>query len=137
MNLRLSIFGILLLLLVPVSSRAADARQWTGEPVIIDALNVDVTDPYASGFDWSGLARALIGMSRGDTLTGDRLEQARKALEPLAQVQTSVAVSDQGATVTIDLQPFKRIKNIDIDGSYPLFYSDVLKVMTVAKAYEV
>ena len=35
--------------------------------------------------------------------------------------------------VQFALQPYKRIKSITVDGCYPLFESDVLKVMTLGK----
>jgi len=112
---------------------AAEHSPWNGAPVVVQDLTISVNDPYANGFDWPGLARALIGLKRGDELTAARLEQARKTLESLAQVETSVDLSGGGASITFALQPCKRIKCIDISGSYPLFQSDVLKVMTVTK----
>jgi outer membrane protein insertion porin family len=136
LNLRRYIFGILTGLTVlawAAVAPAAESSPWKGAPVVIQDLTVTVNDPYANGFDWPGLARALIGLERGDKLTAERLEQARKSLDSLALVETSVNLSGEGASVSFTLQPYKRIKNIDVSGSYPLFHSDVLKVMTVTK----
>ncbi len=110
---------------------SGQARPWSGEPVVVDKVAVKVDDPYANGFDWAGLARVLIGLKQGDTLTADRLERSARKLDALARVRTDVAWTGEGATVTFSLQPHKRIKSIAIDGSYPLFESDVLKVMTL------
>jgi outer membrane protein insertion porin family len=109
------------------------AGRWNGAPVTVDAVVVKVNDPYANGFDWQGLARVLIGLEHGDRLTADRLDKAVKALDPLGRAGTDVALSPQGAVVTFALQPYKRIESIAIDGCYPLFESDVLKVMTLGK----
>jgi outer membrane protein insertion porin family len=125
--------GLLLCIVVLSWPSSGHARPWNGEPVVVDKVVVNVDDPYANGFDWEGLARVLIGLTRGDTLTADRLVKAVKALDVLARVRTDVALTGERATVTFSLKPYKRIKSIDIDGSYPLFESDVLKVMTLGK----
>lgn len=112
---------------------AEQGAPWDGAPVVVHNLTITVNDPYANGFDWQGLARVLIGLKPGDELNADRLEQARKALDSIARVETSVTTMGEGALVTFVLHPYKRIKSIDVDGSYPLFKADVLKAMTVAK----
>lgn len=123
--------GLLLGLVVLGWASSTHARQWSGEPVVVDKVVVKVDDPYANGFDWAGLARVLIGLKQGDALTADRLERSVKKLDALARVRTDVASTGERATVTFSLKPHKRIKSIAIDGSYPLFESDVLKVMTL------
>jgi outer membrane protein insertion porin family len=125
--------GLLLGLMLFSLAPAAGARPWSGEPVIVDEVIIKVDDPHANGFDWAGLARVLIGLERGDELTAGRLDSAVKALDALARVKTNVAPAGERVTVTFFLQPHKRIKSIAIDGSYPLFESDLLKVMTLGK----
>ena len=119
-KMRWCLFGLLLFMVVLGWAPDSRARQWNGEPVTVNAVNVEVDDPFANGFDWSGLARALIGLHPGDTLTGAGLDKAVKALDPLARVRTHVVVSPQGAVVTFSLQPYKRIKSIAIDGGKSL-----------------
>jgi outer membrane protein insertion porin family len=125
--------GLLFGLVVVCWTSAGHAGQWNGAPVTVDAVVVKVDDPYANGFDWQGLARVLIGLEHGDQLTAGRLDKAVKALDSLGRVRTDVALSPEGAVVRFALQPYKRIKSISVDGCYPLFESDVLKVMTLGK----
>ena len=133
MNIRRYFSGLMLSLLVLSWASHGQARPWNGEPVVVDEVIVNVEDPYANGFDWAGLARVLIGLEHGDELTVDRLDKAVKALGALARVRSDVALTGKQAAITFFLQPYKRIKSIDIDGCYPLFESDVLKVMTLGK----
>jgi outer membrane protein insertion porin family len=133
LNMQRFIFILLAVLLIPAWPRSLQARPWNGEAVRVDAVIIEVTDPYAHGFDWPGLARALIGLARGDQLTAARLKQSVDALESLANVRTDVVYTGQGAVVTFKIRPYQRIESIDIDGSYPLFDSDVLKVMTLTQ----
>ena len=133
MSIRACVGIILISLVVAAWPDGVLARQWKGEPVVIEDLSIRINDPYANGFDWPGLARALIGLKRGDQLTAALLDQAVKALEPLAHVQSTVELSGRGAAVSFAVQPYKRIKSIAVEGSYPLFDSDVLKLMTVTK----
>jgi outer membrane protein insertion porin family len=132
-NFRRCISGLMMSLLVLSWPSSGHARPWGGGPVVVDKVIINVDDPYANGFDWEGLGRVLIGLNHGDHLTADRLDKAVKALDTLARVRTDVALTGELAAVTFFLQPYKRIKSIDIDGSYPLFESDVLKVMTLGK----
>ncbi len=129
----ITVLAVTVVLAVTAFAAAGDRGPWNGAPVTVHELAIMVTDPYANGFDWQGLARVLIGLKQGDELTADRLAQAHKALDSLAKVESSVSTDRQGALVVFVLQPYKRIKGIDVDGSYPLFKTDVLKVMTVTK----
>ena len=95
-------------------------------------IHIQLDQIHPDGFDWAGLARALIDMREGDTLTAKKLDQALAALSPFGQVQSAVVPSDQGVRVIFTLEPFKRIESITIDGSYPLFEKDVRSVMTIA-----
>jgi outer membrane protein insertion porin family len=136
LNSRPYIAGLMLAGLVLVGASGARAEQsstWKGQPVMIGHVAITVIDPYANGIDWPGLARALIGLARGDELTAAGLEMAQKALDAVAQVETRVDLVGGKAVLTFCLHPYKRIESIDVTGSYPLFESDVLKVMTVGK----
>jgi outer membrane protein insertion porin family len=75
----------------------------------------------------------LIGLAHGDLLTAARLKQSMDALQSLARVESDVARADHGAVVTFKIAPYHRIESIAVDGSYPLFDSDVLKVMTLSR----
>ena len=132
-NIRVCVWIILVSLAGMICPNGVCVWQWKGELVVIEDLSIKIIDPYANGFDWPGLARALIGLKAGDQITAARLEQVVKALDSLAHVQSAVELSDRGAVVNFALQPYKRIRSISVDGSYPLFESDVLKLMTVAQ----
>ncbi len=111
---------------------AIDASQWNGPSVPVGEILVRVDDTKSNGFDWQGAATVLIQLKPGDLLTPQRLDESRKALSSFAAVTVNVDPQPGGAAVTFEIQPYKRIKSIDISGAYPLFEKDVRTVMTVA-----
>lgn len=110
----------------------ADGFQWQGPALPVKHIVIRVSAAPSDGIDWEGAALALIRMKPGDLLTPQRLVEDRNALGAFASVAVDVDPRSEGAVVTFELQPYKRIKSIDIDGTYPLFEKDVRTVMTVA-----
>lgn len=112
----------------------ADDLQWTGEPVTIHGIDIQVDAPRQRDkpFDWDGLVRDLIAMKPGETLTRRKLDAAVSALEAFGHVRAKVAPSDQGAVISFLLLPYQRIKTIALKGVYPLFERDVRNLMTLA-----
>ncbi|MBT8338556.1 MAG: hypothetical protein HKP58_13390, partial [Desulfatitalea sp.] len=101
-------------------------------PAVISDLAIQVNDPYAGGFDWQPLVRALIGTAPGEILTADRMAQAQATLSRFGRVDAHVDTCDTGVCLTVSLRPAHRIKHIDIDGAYPLFEKQVRTAMTIA-----
>ncbi len=127
-RIRLASAGLLVgLLLLTAAAASGAAPPWSGPPIRIGKIDIQVEDPYPDGLDWPALARAVIGLSAGDELTPEKLAGSVEALAPLAKVRTRV----EDAHLTYVLKPFKRIKSIDVDGSYPLFEQDVRDAMTL------
>jgi outer membrane protein insertion porin family len=82
--------------------------------------------------DWQGLARALLHLSPGDALTQDALAGAEKRLQAdgrLGGVRLQVEPLASGAVLHVRLAPYPRIKDIRIQGAYPLFTSDIHRRM--------
>ncbi len=119
---------ICLLAQISVAHAEVDPSPWSGEPITIREITIQADDPFSDGFDWPGLARAVIGLTHGDVLTPDKLERSVDVLSPLAKVKTRI----EGAKLTYILHPFKRVKSIGVRGNYPLFEQDVRDAMTVA-----
>ncbi|MDA8141366.1 MAG: hypothetical protein M0036_22205, partial [Desulfobacteraceae bacterium] len=101
-------------------------------PAPITAIQVQIEEEQSLGFDWEGLARAVIRMQPGETITSEQLKKNESNLGLFSEVKTTVTPQGQGVELTFRLRPFKRIYSIDIDGAYPLFEKDVLNAMTVA-----
>jgi outer membrane protein insertion porin family len=114
-----------------VFTRGAGA-DWPAHPARIAQIAIEVRTPVANGFDWQGLARALIGLNQGDLLTQATLEGAVKALSSFGKVGTDVLETRKGVDVAIRFAPYERIKSISVEGMYPLFEQDVRNVMTLA-----
>ncbi|RJQ65575.1 MAG: hypothetical protein C4519_27875, partial [Desulfobacteraceae bacterium] len=111
---------------------AGEAGKWNGSFAAIAEIDIRIHDTYPGGPDWKALARALIDLEPGDTVSSDRLEEIERALAPLAQVQTDTALRPDGLQLIFQLTPHGRIKTIDMDGNYPLFEREVRNAMTVA-----
>jgi hypothetical protein len=56
-------------------ARAGGDPKWSGEPVSVAAVEIQVLDPPPNGPDWNSLSRALLGIAPGDTLDGEGLEE--------------------------------------------------------------
>jgi outer membrane protein insertion porin family len=134
--IRTYLFGVLwvAVALFNATSAHADDGQWTGEPVPVHEIVIQAASqpqPEKS-FDWPGLARDVVAIQPGDILTREKLEQAETTLKVFVEVKSSIHMVAQGATITFFVQPYPRIKAIDINGAYPLFERDIRNIMTLA-----
>jgi outer membrane protein insertion porin family len=105
--------------------------EWKGDPLAIAEIDIRIHDPSPDVPDWSAFARALLGLSPGDALDANLLEQAIRNLAPLAQVQTRTAVTAQGVHLTFQITPYRRVKTVTISGNYPLLEREVRLAMAV------
>ncbi len=118
----------LILIMLPILS----PELATADPLPVEEIEIHVREAYAGSFDWSRFAMALIDLSPGDLLTPEKLSRAEKVIRQFAAVHTQTVPGDRGVTLTFVLDPYKRIKDIDISGNYPLFEQDVRNIMSVA-----
>ncbi|MGD9366885.1 MAG: outer membrane protein assembly factor BamA [Desulfobacteraceae bacterium] len=136
MKIRLYIISVLsaAVVLGCAAWAVADDLQWTGGPVTIHeiVIQVDVPRQRDKRFDWDGLVRDLIAMKHGGTLTRRKLNAAVSALEAFGHVRTKVSPTAQGVVVSFLLLPYQRIKTIGFKGVYPLFERDLRNLMTIA-----
>lgn len=110
----------------------AGAAPWDGDPVPLQAVEVQVAARPGDRLDWQGLARDFLALKSGDRLTQDRLERALDDLKTLAHVRSTVETQPEGAKLTVTVQPYQRVKSIAIQGAYPLFESDIRKLIAMA-----
>lgn len=127
------IFALLVLgSLTSARTAHADEAAWDGRPAAVTEVIIKVEEVQLDGFDWEGLARSLIRLKPGDTLTAERLERAKLALAPIGDVKPEALARPQGVALIFTLRPYKRIKSITIHDAYPLFQKDVRNAMTIA-----
>ena len=110
---------------------AADSKGQAPETIAEIAIRIQLA--YPDDFDWEGLARALIDLKPGDSLTVEGLQKAEQALAPIAQVQISTEQQPLGIRLTFILDPYRRIETIHVSGNYPLFERDVRNAMTIVQ----
>lgn len=83
---------------------------------------------------WIEMARSLISLRAGDRFSADQLQASIDALKKCKRFQkinVDSSEAKEGITVVFHLTPFRLIKDIKIDGAFPLFEREVLNVMTV------
>ncbi|MFZ1983484.1 MAG: outer membrane protein assembly factor BamA [Desulfatitalea sp.] len=123
---------IVLCLATQALTAHADEAAWDGLPAVVTEVKIKVEDVQPNGFNWEGLARSLIRLKQGDTLTVERLERAKQDLAPIGSVKAEALARPQGVALIFTFRPYKRIKSITIRGAYPLFQKDVRNAMAIA-----
>jgi outer membrane protein insertion porin family len=106
-----------------------------GDASMIRRIAVDIHD-RAPGLDseWVAMARRCIFVHEGETFDpagiGGSVE-ALRAGEQFASVAVDTIRGDDGVAVTFKLVPAIRVRKIAIHGAFPLFESDILKVLSI------
>ena len=129
---RLAPGAILLLMAAQPSADTVAGHQWRGPSLPVKRIVIRVDEAPPDGIDWQRAAAVLVRLEPGDELSPQRLEAARQTLAAFASVAVAIDPLPDGAVVTFDVRPYRRIKSITIHGTYPLFEKDVRTVMTVA-----
>lgn len=117
---------------VPAAEAAATAGS--GPNPVINRIEVTINDFPGEKAYWAAVARELIVLQAGDRLLQEDVTGSIQALEQSRLFRTIHVDSKKaadGILIEFDLVPFRLIKDIKIEGAYPLFERDVLKVMTM------
>jgi len=139
LQIRLSLTSWLSVFFLAASFGYAPAEQTGSDaasvslPVVAE-IAVELLDFPGDEATWVEMARNLIGLREGDRFPADRLQasiQALKKCNRFQKIDVDSTEAKEGVIVVFRLTPFRLIKDIKIDGAFPLFEREVLNVMTV------
>lgn len=108
----------------PPPARAADP------PLLAVEWHVD--QPPQDAVDWQALGQALLRLTPGDPLAPAALAAAGERLREsghFAMLRLQVEPREKGAVLHVRLRPYPRIRDIRVQGAYPLFDSDIRRRM--------
>ncbi len=129
-------------ILLSTNAQAAGQSPTASVPeTIIDKVMIEVEDFPGKKDYWVDLARDLMVVRAGEVFSAERIEASLGALkqsglfrdihvESLSETGSETGAGHHTALV-FRLIPFHLIKNIRIEGAFPLFEKDVLTAMTV------
>ena len=122
------------LLGTPARLPAAGPAQTAAAPMA--AVAVFRIEPLIPGETrkWEDLARAAADLGPEAPITADRLREAIGALRrtrAFSRIHVDTRTTGRGETVVFDLTVARRIKDIRIQGSAPLFDQDVRRAMSL------
>jgi outer membrane protein insertion porin family len=101
---------------------------------IVSNIHVKVRDSVDHETKWIEMARSIIFIREGDRFSPARLQESIEALRKSKRFEEiHVDSEDENGRITLlfDLTPFRLIKDIKIDGEYPLFEREILNAMTI------
>ena len=114
---------------------------WSQEPGFegpvqtVSQVIIDIQDAPVTHTKYQDMAKNLMGIIPGEPFSIPRLQKAIQTLEKsnrFEHIFSDIIENDQGVSVYFRLTPFPLIKEIRIRGSFPLFESDILHMMTMA-----
>ncbi|HQI82769.1 MAG TPA: POTRA domain-containing protein, partial [Deltaproteobacteria bacterium] len=134
-------FLALLLIHAPASGQetpgAQEPKPFVHAPFVgkvIRVVHTEIRDcPWCSK-GMSTLVSDLVSLREGGVFTEERFRLSMEALHlsrRFEEVSARVDPLEDGVAVTLLLKPCLVIQDIDIQGEYPLFESDILKAMSV------
>lgn len=123
--------AILLTCLAGPTPLPAEVHEDASVITDIDVKIID-TPPYET--DWKGMATDLIYLKKGDLFSEELLRDSVTALslcKQFADIHVDARQEAAGMRLIFQLLPYQLIKDIEIDGIYPLFERDILTAMTI------
>jgi outer membrane protein insertion porin family len=125
--------GFLAAVLLGLLVAAAPGKAASRQPVLT-GVRIEIVDPPPTGTDFQVLARSLIGLEAGRLFSEKHLRQAIAVLEEcnrFHKIHVDAEEEADGMRVIFQLTPFRRVKEIQVSGAYPLFERKVLNAMTL------
>jgi outer membrane protein insertion porin family len=127
---------ILLLVAFCGQVTAATPSESAYEKTLITDIRIGVNDSYGSQEQWIEMVRSITTpyIKKGDLFSGEavnRLTTALKSCRRFRLIHLDTETTQTGLALLITTTPFKRIKNIRINGKYPLFEKQILNAMTL------
>ena len=105
------------------------------DPPVVSRVIVYIIDPPPYQKDWTTLARTLIHVQNGDRFSSQNVLKSITALEK-SELFESIFADTRKAGDAIEiifrLTPFAIIKDIHIQGSYPLFEEEIIKMLGIS-----
>ncbi|MBW2637766.1 MAG: BamA/TamA family outer membrane protein, partial [Deltaproteobacteria bacterium] len=141
-TLRIGAFLVYLAVLCPIfivpNPSCSETTALQSESVsqsLISRIVIDIRDFPHDGVELKEMARNLIFLNEGETFSNDRLRDSINALK-LSKKFREIHVDskeEEAGTIALffRLTPLRQIRDIIIDGQYPLFEREVLNTMTI------
>ena len=128
--------AILLILLVLWKPASAEPQAGSFPTKLISDIEVQILDAMGGESDRHPIAHDVISLyiKAGDVLSDEAVNASLSALKQCGKFRNIHVDSReelQGILLSYRLTPFKLIKEIKIQGKYPIFESKVLNAMTV------
>jgi outer membrane protein insertion porin family len=101
---------------------------------IVSSIVVDLRDVAGRETEWFAMAQSLIFLREGEPFSETRLKESIEALKvskKFEEIHVDSQEDQRGISLQFQLTPFRLVKDIKIDGKYPLFERDILKAMTI------
>lgn len=130
-----SIFGVLLFWIIPIPCPAGPQETVLSKnnPVVSRVI-IEIINPPPYQKDWTALARTLIHIQSGDPFSSEKVLKSITILEK-SELFQSIFADTRKAGDAIELifrlTPFAIIKDIRIQGSYPLFEEEIIKMLSI------
>ena len=130
-----SIFLVLLFWIIPTPCPAGPQETVLSKnnPVVSQVI-VDIINPPPYQKDWTALARSLIHIQNGDRFSSEKVLKSITTLEK-SELFESISADTRKVGDAIELifrlTPFAVIKDIRIQGSYPLFGEEIIRILSV------
>ncbi|MFC1853180.1 outer membrane protein assembly factor BamA, partial [candidate division CSSED10-310 bacterium] len=130
-----------ILLLILVSGLTASASEEVIPAPVSPAPQLTVSDikieflaPEQPEAFWFTMARNLIFFKKGDQFSAERLEETLKALQlckKFSEIKVDSHEDEDQIDLLFRLRRLSLIKDIKIEGRFPLFEREILNVMTI------
>lgn len=127
---------LLLIFIAPLLSYSDNTRLQTdavSSPVISDII-IDISALPGDAEKLKEMTRNLIFLKEGDFFSDARLRDSINALNLSKKFrEINVNLREEAGKITLffRLTPFRQIKDITINGKFPLFEKEILNVMTI------
>ncbi len=120
----------------PECARSADTANppLPGPEPVIGEIAVQIADDRGDAAQLAAMARDFIFLKEGDRFFAEKMAESIEALKLSKRFQEIDIDSDEegdGMVLRFHLKPFRYVKDIILDGIYPLFEVDVFNVMTL------
>ena len=106
----------------------------TGSETVISDIRVIIKGPEEQWASYASMARGLIRLHPGDPFDEKALHASIEVLKlsnRFSRIHVDSATEKDGEALIFTLTPYFIIKDIRIDGKYPLFERDILNQMTI------
>lgn len=128
--------GAAALLFVCIVAAAAGAQSPSKPSPIIDKIRIDIEGGVKDAARWENIARHLVFLKEGGRFSEKGLSESIEALKQ-SNLFKAIDIPDpdfsaRDFTLVFRLTPYPRIKNIVINGGFPLLEKEIKNVMTFA-----